>query len=155
MMHRMHLVHLSLVVAVFALVTVALPAQEAGAHRAVNAILDEFERCFIDEDVEGIGALLSDDYVLVVTSRDGPNAARTFDKEGYLQVESHRFASVDFLEHRHIDREVTVLGPVATSASTIVNRRRNGDRGESRVFHAYARINGEWKVIFTSPHLAE
>ena len=114
MMHRKHLVRLSLVVAVFTLVTVALPAQEAGAHRAVNAILDEFERCFIDEDVEGIGALLSDDYVLVVTSRDGPNAARTFAKDGSLQVESHRCASVDCLAQRHLHREVRGRGRVAT-----------------------------------------
>lgn len=154
-MHRKHLVRLSLAVAVFTVVTLALPAQEAGAHRAVNAILDEFERCFLEEDVEGIGALLSDDYVLVVTSRDNRNAARTFDKEGYLQVESHRFAAVDFVEHRHINREVAVFGPVATSRSTIVNRRRTGERGEATMFHAYARINGEWKVIFSSPHLAE
>ena len=128
--------------------------QEQAARRAINGILDRFEQGFLEKDLAMIADLLAEEWIMASASREG-DGARLFTKEQYMRAEEYRFSQVTWLEHRHTDRRIDIRGPVATSTSTIVDKTTNGASRRSRVYHAYALLDGEWKVVFTSPNLAD
>jgi hypothetical protein len=133
----------------------AAPAQDRAAVREINGILDRFETCFLDEDIAGIETMLADHYILAIDDRDAPNGARILPRDQYVAAQEYKFSVVDYLEHAHVERTIEVHGPMAISRSTIVDRQANGQSGRSRVFHAYARIDGRWQIVFSSSRLAE
>jgi hypothetical protein len=132
----------------------ALRAQEADAAAEIHAILDRFEECFLEEDVDGIADMLAEEYMLAVDARGEPGGARLLDRASYISGQRHKFGVVDYIEHAHVDREIEIHGPMATSRSTVVDRQASGDSGRARMFHVYARIDGTWMVVFTSSRLA-
>lgn len=121
---------------------------------AIHRILDRFEESFLEKDLDMIDSILAEDWVMATPSRDG-DGAHLIDKTEYLRIEERRFSGTTWLEHRHANRRIEIRGPIATSKSTIVDRTENGPPGRRGVYHVYALLEGEWKVVFTTPSLAD
>jgi hypothetical protein len=124
--------------------------------QAIERILDLFEKVYLDEDMDLLASLLSDQgYVMVMKQGADPSAALVLDKKQVVQMMVQRFERVDYLEHRHIDRSIRIDGPAATSTSTIVDRLDTSHTQRSRVYHIYVREEAGWKIVFTSNLLTD
>ena len=131
-------------------------ADESSDERQIERILDLFEKAYLDEDMDLLASLMSDQgYLIIMKRRDDPSAALVLDKAQIVQAIARRLEQVDYLEHRHIDRKIRIDGPAATSVSTIVDRVDTGHTQRSRVYHFYVREQGGWKIVFSSDLLAE
>ena len=117
----------------------------------IEHILDLFEKAYLDENMELLASLLSDQgYIMVMTKRADPSVALVLNKNQIVQSIAHRLEQVDYLKHKHIDRRIRIDGPAATSISTIVDRLDTGQTQRSRVYHIYAREEQGWKIVFSS-----
>jgi hypothetical protein len=126
-------------------------ADTAADQRAIEHILDLFERAHLEEDLELLASLLSDNgYTFVMPKQADPSYALVLGKAELLQAYARRFQQVDEREHRHINRRIEVNGFVARSSSTIVEVTAGGERRQSQVHHFYAREEAGWKVVFSS-----
>ena len=138
----------------FILPVLSAPAQDNPAVQAINGILDQFETCFLDEDLTKIESMLAQEYLLAIDDPGNPDNARILTRDQYLSAQARRFAAVDYVEHTHTDRDIEVHGPMAISRSTIHSLQKNGVGDTSRVYHVYAHIDGRWQIVFTSSRLA-
>ena len=124
--------------------------------QAIERILDLFEKAYLEEDLDLLSSLLSDQgYVMVMKQGADPSAALVLDKKQVVQMMAQRFERVDYLEHGHIDRSIRIDGPAATSTSTIVDRLDTSHTQRSRVYHIYVREEAGWKIVFTSNLLTD
>lgn len=124
--------------------------QDAEAIGAINGILDEFGTGFLEKDLSVLRDMLADGWTTTLPVGDGPDSVRLVDKAFYLNAFTQQLENIDYLEKRHIDREIHVHGPVATSVSTLITRTSAGYEAEEPVFHVYGRIDGVWQVVFTT-----
>jgi hypothetical protein len=124
--------------------------------KQIEHILDLFEKAYLEEDMDLLASLLSDQGYLMVMKRPAdPSTALILDKAQIVQAIARRLEQVDYLEHRHIDRRISIDGPAATSLSTIVDRMDTGHTQRSRVYHIYVREEGGWKIVFSSDLLTD
>ena len=146
-------------VATLVLLAIAGPqatAEDSAAKRAINRILDTFEQGYLEEDPQMIADLLADEgWALAMPTAHDPENAWVFSEEVYLDAVRHQFRNRDYTEHRHVDRQIEVMGPIAVSTSTLRDTRPDGTPFDQPSYHVYARIEGEWQVVFTCPTLAE
>jgi hypothetical protein len=70
-----------------------------------------------------------------------------------LDVTAKRWAAEDFIEHKHINRRITIKGPVAKSISALRDKTGAGKEWETPIFHIFAKEDGQWKLVFTSSSL--
>lgn len=131
-------------------------ADSSTDEQAIEQILDLFEKAYLEEDMDLLSSLLSDQgYLMIMKTRDDPSAALVLDKPQIAQAIARRLEQVDYLEHRHIDRKIRIDGPAATSVSTVVDRVDTGHTQRSRVYHFYVREPGGWRIVFSSDLLTE
>ena len=123
--------------------------------RALNGILDAFETAYIDEDVDMLDGILSENYVMVAGGRDDPRNARVMGKKQLLSGIEHMFSQVEYRTHRHTDRAFEFHGAVAELNSVLTSEMAGGTKNVQNSYHICARENGEWKVVFTSFLMAE
>jgi len=122
-----------------------------GSEREIGLILDSFEHGYLEEDLDLIASLMSDNgYAMVMRRQVDPGTALVLGKAQILQAIGRRFQQVEYREHRHTERQIRVDGHLATSLSTIVDRMADGTRRESTTYHIYAREADGWRVVFTS-----
>ena len=130
-------------------------ADSRSDEQAIEQILDLFEKAYLEEDMDLLASLLSDQgYMMIMKRQADPSTALVLDKAQIVQAIARRLEQVDYLEHRHIDRTIRIDGPAATSVSTIVDRMDTGHTQRSRVYHIYVREPGGWKTVFSSDLLA-
>ena len=145
-------------VLVFLLLTAAgqIFADSTADEREIQHILDLFERAYLEEDMELLASLLSDQGFLMVMKKPAdPSTALVLEKAQIVQSIARRLEQVDYLEHKHIDRRIRIDGPAATSVSTIVDRLDDGQEQRSRVYHIYAREEDGWRIVFSSDLLTD
>jgi hypothetical protein len=124
--------------------------------QAIERILDLFEKAYLDEDMDLLASLLSDQgYLMVMKRQADPSTALVLDKAQIVQAIARRLEQVNYLEHRHIDRSIRIDGPAATSISTIVDRMDTGHTQRSRVYHIYVREEAGWRIVFSSDLLTD
>lgn len=125
---------------------------DAGAdEREIGRILDLFEKAYLDEDIDLISSVMSEKgYVLIMERGDDPSSVFVLGKEESLQGMARRFDRIDYLEHKHVDRRITIRGPVATSVSTIVDKLTSGQSLRTPIYHIFAREDEGWRVVLSS-----
>jgi len=145
-------------VLVFLLLTAAgqIFADSRSDEQEIAHILDLFEKAYLEEDMDLLASLLSDQgYLMVMRRRADPSTALVLDKAQIVQSIARRLEQVDYLEHKHIDRRIRIDAPAASSVSTIVDRMDTGQTQRSRVYHVYAREEGGWRIVFSSDLLTD
>jgi hypothetical protein len=126
-------------------------ADTRAAEQEIGHILDLFERAHLEEDLELLGSLLSDSaYVLVMPRPADPSTALVLGKVELLRMYAGLFQQSELSEHRHVDRQIFVEGPVARSVSTISETTVGGERRRTRVHHLYVWNGTAWQVVFTT-----
>lgn len=134
--------------------TLLLPASVSGQDRrtarAVNRILDEFETSALEEDLSTLREMISDEWHMTMPAPNDPSSAILLSKDQYLRIVERQFDQFDYTEKRHVDREIDINGPVATSVSTLISQTTAGFDGEDRIMHMYARVGGEWLLVFST-----
>jgi hypothetical protein len=131
-------------------------ADSRSDEQAIEQILDLFEKAYLEEDMDLLASLMSDQgYLMIMKKRADPSTALVLDKAQIVQAIARRLEQVDYLEHKHIDRQIRIDGPAATSVSTIVDRVNTGHTQRSRVYHIYTREEDGWRIVFSSDLLTE
>ena len=124
--------------------------------KEIEHILDLFEKAYLEEDMDLLASLLSDQgYLMIMKRQADPSTALVLDKAQIVQAIARRLEQVDYLEHRHIDRNIRIDGPAAASVSTIFDKLDSGHTQRSRVYHIYVREVVGWRIVFSSDLLTD
>jgi len=130
--------------------------QNAVEERAVRQVLETFEAAYLEEDPSLLDEVLSDSgYMMVLRSPQNPGNAAVFDKQQIMRSIQGLWEKVDYVEHHHTQLSIELHGPLATTESIISDRFADGNTRKSPVYHILARIDGNWKVVFSSALMAE
>jgi hypothetical protein len=129
---------------------------QAGSDReAILFCMSQLETSYLEEDMDLFSSLVSDaGFVMVMPAPGDAAEALVLDKEATLRPIGKQWERTDHIEHRHIEPKIDVHGPIATSVSTIRDRTRAGQTSETKIFHIWAKEDGRWRLVFTSPLLA-